>query len=162
MNRIRCFHLSDASVLAELYFASVRFGATAAYTTAQTEAWAPEVPEIIHWTKRLCSQTVFVAEDSSGIAGFMSYSDDGHIDLAFVRPDRIGTGIGSELYLVVERSAIDRNISVLTTQASDMARVLFERHGWTLVITQQVKRHGVAITNHVMKKTLDRHSEISP
>ena len=100
----------------------------------------------------------FVAEVDAQIAGFMTLEPDGHIDLAFVRADLIGRGVGRELYTAVRKEALPKDMSRLYSEASDSARPFFEQQGWTLLETQSVMHNDVALMNHRMEKRFDRAS----
>ena len=133
----------------------MRYGTQQHYDQKQREAWAPTIPDTAAWTERLRSVTTFVAEDDSGIAGFMTLGSDGYIDLAFVRPDVIGQGVAYQLYRTLERAASRSGLARLYTEASDVARPFFERQGWRVAETQTVNRSGVSLTNHRMEKLLE-------
>ncbi len=152
---VRQFTADDAEVTAQLFFDTVRNGTAAYYSEAQREAWAPTVPEIEEWRARLLAMSTFVAEENANIAGFMTLEPDGHIDLAFVRADLIGRGVGRELYNSVVKEALATNMSRLHSEASDSARPFFEKQGWTLLETQTVMHNNVALTNHRMEIRLD-------
>jgi putative acetyltransferase len=151
---IRKFTADDAKATARLFFDSVRNGTAAYYGEAQREAWAPSVPEIEQWRVRLLAMSTFVAEEDARIAGFMTLEPDGHIDLAYVRADLIGRGVGRKMYASVLKEALATEISRLYSEVSESARPFFERQGWTLLETQTVTRNGVALTNHRMEKRL--------
>ena len=149
---IRRYRESDAEHLAQLFFDSVRKGTTEFYTAEQRKAWAPSIPDTESLRLRLAPIIVFVAEDRSGIVGFMTLDDTGYIDLAFVRPDRIGTGIGSLLYEQVEQVSQSQGLPRLFTNASKLAKPFFEKHGWSVSKQQEVDHRGVMLTNYRMEK----------
>jgi ribosomal protein S18 acetylase RimI-like enzyme len=66
-----------------------------------------------------------------------------------------GQGIASRLYDVMEAAARQQGITSLFTEASELARRLFERKGFTVVERQDLVVRGVAIHNYRMAKTLD-------
>ena len=151
---IRKYQSSDADGLAKLFWESVRNGTGHHYTYDERVAWAPDVPEVEGWHRRLNSMMTLVAEDDDGLAGFMTLELDGHIDLAYVRSDLIGKGIASQLYTQIEALANANNIKMLYSEASHLARRFFEKEGWELVETQQVESSGRFLTNHRMRKCL--------
>lgn len=151
---IRPFHEGDAAATANIFFDAVRLGSVGHYNEAQRQAWAPEVPDNSTWLKRLGPQMVFVAVRDGEAVGFMTMKANGHIDLAFVRSDKIGQGIAHKLYLAIEAKAISAQIKRLTSDASHMARPFFERQGWRVVSEQSVPRDEVSLTNFVMEKIL--------
>ena len=145
----------DAGALAHVFFRAVREGAASAYTCEERAAWAPKEPEAEAWQARIAGLTTVVAEDQSGIVGFMSLNtDDGDLDLAFVLPEAKGTGVAKALYAMIENHARSRKIRRLHTRASHLARPFFERQGWTVQRENQVERQGVTLTNWIMDKTL--------
>jgi len=98
--------------------------------------------------------TVLVAEDDTGVVGFMTVDETGYIDLAFVRPDRIRTGVATEIYKQIEMASKENGQTRLFSNASELAKPFFERHGWTVRRTQQVERDGVKMTNYRMEKRM--------
>ena len=113
--KIRRYRESDTETLTRVYFESVRNGTMAFYSKEQREAWAPSIPDTDAWKSKLAPMIVFVAEDDSGIAGFMTLEDTGYIDLAFVRPDRIATGVGGKLYEHLEKTSRKKPILFLAS-----------------------------------------------
>ena len=153
--RVREYRESDAEALAVLFFESVRKGTTDHYNESQREAWAPTVPDIGEFASRLATMTVTVAEDEGGVVGFMTLDETGYIDLAYVEPDRIGTGVGSAIYEHVEAESKRRGQARLFVNASEVAKPFFEKHGWTVTSTHQVECRGEELTSHRMEKLLD-------
>ena len=151
---VRLYQEADAQVLAHLFFDSVRNGTAEFYSIEQREAWARNVPDVPGWATRLALIKTFVAENAGAIAGFMTLDNTGYIDLAFVRSDFIGKGIGSTLYEYVYDEALSLGLPLLHTQASEMAKPFFEKHGWILVKTQEITHENVELTNHKMEKRL--------
>jgi putative acetyltransferase len=151
---IRKFEIKDAAAAAQLYFDSVRHGTGSHYNAAQRQAWAPEVPDAVAWGARLAKNITLMAVDAQGPAGFISLQHDGHLDLAFVRPDLIGQGVAKKLYLRIEEDALAIGLTTLDTDASELAKPFFERLGWQVGTTQHPVRFGVQLTTYRMIKTL--------
>ena len=151
---IRPFRDDDARATAQIFFDSIRLGTQTYYDEAQRNAWAPRVPEATKWLDRLKSQTVLVAKRQGRVAGFMTLTAEGYIDLAFVAPDLLGQGIGKALYDSILSEAVKSGVPRLTTEASHLARAFFERQGWSVVKPQTVVRGGVSIPNFAMEKIL--------
>ncbi|MEO1223666.1 MAG: GNAT family N-acetyltransferase [Pseudomonadota bacterium] len=151
---VRRFEDRDAEATARIYFDAVRVGARDHYDEAQRRAWAPSVPDTPPWRARLKSQTSFVAERGGAIVGFMTLKPDGCVDLAFVAPEAMGTGVAKQLYERLLAEASGMGLCQLRTEASHLARPFFERQGWSVVNQQTVERDGVALTNFVMEKDL--------
>ena len=151
---VRRFDDTDAEATARVFFEAVRDGTGAHYSQSQQRAWAPEVPDLGDWRARIAPQTALVAEADDEVVGFMTLTEDGCIDLAFVAPDHMGRGIATRLYLAIQDAAEARGMKRLWTDASHQARAFFERKGWKVVTTQTPVRNGVALTNFRMEKYL--------
>ena len=151
---VREVQADEADLLGRVMYDAVHIGAAGAYSSEQRAAWLPEPPTGPTWRDRLLSQTCFVAEAEGAILGFMTLSDDGLIDLAFVHPDHIGRGVAYALYQTVLEQAKALQISCLRTEASLMAKPFFTRQGWHVVKQQQVDCHGVQLTNFQMELRL--------
>ncbi|MEO0917082.1 MAG: GNAT family N-acetyltransferase [Pseudomonadota bacterium] len=151
---IRSFQPEDAGPLADVFHRSVRDGASARYRPDQVSAWSPEKPKGARWSDRLASADTVVAVEGNQRVGFMNVDDGGYLDLAFVLPEKMGTGLADMLYAVLETRARARGTAKLTTQASLLAEPFFARQGWTLVRRQEVEINGVVLSNAWMEKTL--------
>lgn len=151
---IRRFQDKDLAATAQIFFDAIHIGARHHYDDAQRQAWAPTVPEPSRWHHRLTSQTTLVAEQEDQIVGFMTLSREGCIDLAFVTPNRMGSGITSNLYEAILVEATEHGLTKLWTEASHLARSFFLRQGWHVIKPQTVTRNGVTLTNFVMRKDL--------
>jgi putative acetyltransferase len=80
--------------------------------------------------RRLERQTVLLAEDAQGIAGFMSFHPPGELDVAYVRPDCAGKGVARRLHATLIQRARESGAQFPRTSASEPARRFFERQGW--------------------------------
>ena len=154
---IRVYDPRDAAALADVFFRSVRQVALSDYTAAQVRAWAPE-PRTSEWAHAEASdgRLVLVAanEDDRPVA-YIDLEPNGHINRLFRAPEAAGQGIASRLYDAVEAAAREQGITSLFTEASELARRLFERKGFAVVERQDMVIRGVAIHNYRMAKTLD-------
>lgn len=154
---IRAYNSRDAADLADVFFRSVRQVALSAYTAAQVRAWAPE-PRTAEWAHGEASdgRLVLVAADADDRpVAYIDLEPDGHIDRVFCAPEAAGQGIASRLYDAVEAAAREQGIRSLFTEASELARRLFERKGFAVVERQDLVIRGVAIHNYRMAKALD-------
>lgn len=154
---IRAYDPRDAADLADVFFRSVRQVALSDYTAAQVRSWAPE-PRTAEWAHGEASDgrlvLVAVNADDSPVA-YIDLEPNGHIDRVFCAPEAAGQGIASRLYDAVEGAAREQGIRSLFTEASELARRLFERKGFAVVERQDLVIRGVAIHNYRMSKSLD-------
>jgi putative acetyltransferase len=93
---------------------------------------------------------------------YIDLEPDGHIDRVFCAPEAAGQGIASRLYDAVEAAAREQGIRSLFTEASELARRLFERKGFAVAERQDLVIRGVAIHNYRMVKTLDLTAPSDP
>lgn len=153
--RVRRGSPADIPAMTRLFFASVRDGAGPDYSAEQRAAWAPDLPDPVDWEKRLEPQIAYLAEDETGLAGFMTCREDGYVDLAFVAPDRIGQGVAHRLYEILETEARQAGLTQLTADASARARTFFLRQGWQVERAQKPVVRGVELHNSFMSKRLE-------
>lgn len=92
--------------------------------------------------------------DPAELAGFVAYSERGHIDLLYVVPARARRGVASRLYAQVEAALRQAGVPWVYTEASAIARPFFERQGFRVVEEQHVERHGIFLRRYAMQKHL--------
>ena len=151
---IRPYHAADLERIALLYTASVHALAAPHYDAAQRDAWAPRPPDLDQWRQRLAAVRTLVAEEGGEPAGFISFAEDGYIDLLFTSPSHARRGVASELYRHVETLLKSSGIEEASTHASLAARPFFESHGFMVTEAQEVSRGGVALRRFAMRKRI--------
>jgi putative acetyltransferase len=153
---IRAYRDGDATALVALFYNSVRQAALRDYTQAQVEAWAPQPPDPARFAAKASDGRLFlVAVDAQAEPiAFGDLEADGHIDYLYCRPDFVGKGVASALYDRLERHARDRAMPRLYTEASELARRLFARKGFTVRTRRDLIVNGVAMHNYAMEKLL--------
>jgi putative acetyltransferase len=143
-----------------LFHAAVHEIGSRDYSKEQLSAWSPAPPDPAGYVQRAGDgRLMLVAVDAAGAP--LAYGDlepDGHIDHLFCRPDAAGTGIASALYDRLEQAARDRGIALLRVEASEAARRLLERKGFTVARRRDFQIRGVAIHNYAMTKVLAQES----
>lgn len=153
---LRAYRESDAAPMAQLYFDSVHGLGPRGYGAEQIAAWAPAPPDPAQFRARAADgRTTLVAENPAGeIVAYGDLEADGHIDHLYCRPDVSGTGVASgltdELLALAETAGMTR----LYVEASELARPLFERRGFTVVQRREFTLRDVAIHNYAMEKRL--------
>lgn len=158
---IRRFRDSDAIAAAKLFFEAVQTGAKDAYTQEQRDAWAPSVPDVATWRDRMAAQFSVVACQDDILLGFMTLTDQGIIDLAFVHPKAMGTGIAGKLYEAIITEAKNKQLINMQTRASHLARRFFEKRNWRVLKQQTIVKENVELTNFLMQLTI-RPEESQP
>lgn len=153
---IRTYERRDAADLAEIFFSSVRQVALSDYTARQAAAWAPEqpTPDQMHETACDGRLTLVAANEHDRAVAYIDLEPDGHIDHLFCAPEAAGHGIASRLCEAAEAAARKQGISRLFTEASELARRVFDRKGFVVLERQDMVLRGVPIHNYRMTKKL--------
>lgn len=152
---IRPYAPVDARGCHATFQAAVHRGAARHYDAAARAAWAPPGPMPDDWPAQLGDQMTWVAEDGGRIAGFLTLGRDGHLDLFYVAPDWMGRGLAAPLHDQALATARAMGLTMLSTEASHLARAFLLRHGWVTEARQSVIRHSTAITNFRMSRRIE-------
>lgn len=129
---IRRARREDAPAIRHVFWTAVHTGAAGRYSPAELRDWVaePAMPE--DWPDWVEKPVMLVAEEEGRITGFMSVEPDGYLRMAFVLPDRMGTGLADRLYAALMDEARAMELTRLTVIASRYAQSFFRRHGWRL------------------------------
>ena len=92
------------------------------------------------------------------VAGFASLKGADEIDMLFVDPEFARQGVGRTLVDALTRLAQARGAKRLTTEASDVAKPLFERQGFAAQKRNLVRIGDEWLANTTMTKTLGAES----
>ncbi len=159
---IRLFRKDDAEALAALTIAAIRHIAVRAYSPDQIAAWAarhPGPPRFIASAAK--GDVIVIAVDAVDVPrAYALLESDGHIDMLYCHPDYSGNGLAGRLLVEAEERALAGGILRLYTEASELARPVFERAGFTVLnrrcFTIGPAEGPVAIHNYAMEKLLNR------
>ncbi|PKH06898.1 GNAT family N-acetyltransferase [Moritella sp. Urea-trap-13] len=151
---IRNYIESDAKVLWDIFFNTVRHINTRDYSQAQVEAWAPDSFDFEFWKTRMTSLSPFVAEMDGVIVGYTDLQDDGLIDHFFCHFEYQGQGIGRALMNHVFSIGLKKGITRYYSEVSVTARPFYEHLGFTLFKEQLVEVRGQKLINFVMEKLI--------
>lgn len=151
---IRPFRDDDLDSVAAVFTAAVHGLAAEYYSAAQISAWAPVPPDISQWRMRLVGLTTLLVVRDEQVAGFISYADDGHIDLLFTHPAHARQGVASALCIAAESALRAHGCGRMFTEASLAARPGFEQWGFSVVEEQHVQLRGQTFLRFAMHKQL--------
>jgi len=151
---IRPWEPSDAPVLSALYEASVRALGASDYSPAQVEAWASLTPSAEALAGHMSDGRMRLVAMMGDIAGFIDVEDDGHIDLLYVSPAAARLGVAQGLLEAAEALAGLNGLNRLFAEASETARPLFDRLGYSIVARRDFEVVGVPIHNWAVEKVL--------
>lgn len=150
--RIRPYRPDDAAAVSALYFESVHGLGALRYTPEQVRAWCPRAPDpAVTDARARDGRLTLVAEDEAGrVAGFGDVNAAGHIDRLYRRPGPELAGVGQVLLEALMDHAAAHGADRLSVEASEMARGLFERHGFSVVERRDFERNGVMVHHYAM------------
>lgn len=159
MAAIRAYRPDDAVAIAALTLAAIRTTAAAAYSPAQTAAWAARysVQRLLDGAAK--GDVILVVADAADRAiAYTVLEAGGHIDMLYCHPDHTGQGHGARLLAAAEEAARAQGFTRLFAEASELARPVFARAGYSLLqrrdFTIPFQGGEVAIHNYAMEKRL--------
>ncbi|MEB3225257.1 MAG: GNAT family N-acetyltransferase [Synechococcus sp.] len=154
---IRQAQTTDIPQLAQLYYETVRRHAPTYYTEAQTQAWASFAQDAKEFRQLFDGVITFVLEADQEILGFGSLAADGHVKAIYVRSDRLGEGLGSQLLQTIIHQGAIAKIHRLYAEASEFSLGLFLKFGFQQFATESIERNGVVFQRHLVEKVIDGH-----
>jgi len=158
---LRPYRAADQAACAAVFHRAVREGAARFYDAAQREAWAPAGSGADHAAPdRLLAQWCVVAERDGRVAGFMSLTPRGYLDMAFVLPEEMGRGTAAALHDALLARARAAGLARLTTHASHLARRFFARQGWRVDAAETVAMRGQRLDRFAMSRDLREGADV--
>jgi putative acetyltransferase len=125
------------------------------YSEAQRTAWSPGPRSGEQWAKKLGSQMVWQAESEGKSLGFMTLTQEGGIDLAFIRGEAQGRGIFTALFIEVFGMARQLAMPKLWTDASLHAMAPFTKVGFHIAYNETVELNGEKLSRSRMEMVLN-------
>ena len=151
---LRPYLPADVRRCAEIFRSSIDQLAAEDYDEDQREAWASRANDEQAFGVRLGEALTLLAMIDGTVAGFASLKGADEIDMLFVDPEFARRGVGRTLVDALTRLAQARGAKRLTTEASDVAKPLFERQGFTAQKRNLVRKGDQWLANTTMTKTL--------
>jgi putative acetyltransferase len=151
---LRPYLPADAKRCAEIFRLSIEELAADDYDEGQREAWASRADDEQAFGAKLASELTLLAMIDGAIAGFASLKGAEEIDMLFIDPEFARQGVGRTLVDALTKLAEARGAKRLTTEASDVAKPLFERLGFTARQRNLVRMGDQWLANTTMVKTL--------
>jgi putative acetyltransferase len=151
---IRPYRSSDADALTTLYEISLRSLGRRDYSAAQIEAWASLTPTAKILDQRMSDGRTRLVALLDDIVGFIDIERDGHIDLLYVAPAAARRGVARALLETGEALTASSGNRSLRAEASETARPVFERLGFSVTGRREFEVAGVSIHNWSVEKLL--------
>ena len=151
---LRPYLPADARRCAEIFRSSIDELAADDYDEDQREAWASRADDEQAFGARLSGALTLLAVIEGAVAGFATLKGADQIDMLFVDPKFARKGAGRALLEALTKLAEARGAKRLTVEASDVAKPLFERQGFTSQQRNLVRVGDQWLANTTMSKTL--------
>jgi putative acetyltransferase len=153
--KLRAYRDEDCRATRAVFERAVRLTASGDYSQEQVEAWAPSdfsASDLADWgVERAAAQTVVAAEGDE-VLGFSDLVDGRLLDMLYVDPAAGRRGIATALLTEIISLAGDAGAPEIETYASLTARLIFERHGFTVIEQRTPVVRGIAMTNFRMRR----------
>ncbi len=151
---LRPYLPADAKRCAEIFRASVEALAVEDYDADQREAWASTSDDEAAFRGRLDGALTLIAGIDGAAAGFGSLKDGEKIDMLYVHPDFARQGVAHALLDALTKLASARGAKLLTVDASEVSKPLFETLGFIAQKRNLVRVGDQWLANTTMTKTL--------
>ena len=150
---LRPYLPTDAERCAAIFRASVEELASEDCSAEQRAVWAARADDP-DFPKRLAGALTLMALVDGDPVGFASLKGAEAIDMLYVEPDFARRGVATALLDALGRLAAARGAKTLTSEVSDTARPLFERHGFQAQRRNLVQLDDEWLANTTMTKRL--------
>jgi putative acetyltransferase len=151
---IRRFQVGDERALHAVFHSAIHGLACRDYAPEQIQAWAPADLDEDVWFRRMKSIQPFVVEHDQMIIAYADLQPSGYIDHFFVSAPWARQGVGSLLMEHLHAVAVDRAVSVLTSDVSRTAQPFFGKFGFMVMEHRTPVLRGVVVPNALMRKEL--------
>jgi putative acetyltransferase len=152
---LRRYQSSDAAATLDIFYRAIHVTAASSYSPEQIAVWAPENIDLDGWSRKQASRNAVVAEVSGELAGFSDVDPHGYIDMMFVAPEHARTGVATSLMSWILVEAARLGATSLSTNASEAAKVFFEKQGFTATEHRRFLRNEVIMTNYSMNRPVN-------
>lgn len=157
---MRPFREADAAAISALTLAAITVTGARAYSPEQIAAWAARHPGPERFIARAAKGVLIrlaVGAADEPLAYYLLEAD-GHLDMLYCHPAHTGQGLARLLLAEAELAARALDIPRLFTEASELARPVFERAGYSLIARRDFAipfaGREVAIHNYAMERRL--------
>ena len=143
----------DAETIGRLFADAIRTAGPERYTARQVDAWAASADDPAAYGRRMLRARTTVAEDETGVVGFVALGEGGHVAGLFVRGDRQRRGVGRALLAALVEHADASGVARLHAEASVFSLPLFLAAGFVVAGTETVEVRGVLFHRALVERT---------
>jgi putative acetyltransferase len=152
---LRQYSSADAEALARIYREAALITGCAGYTAEQAELWASFADDEAFYL-RLNEGVTLVAQEHEEIIGFGQLSPSDHIALLMTAPRHGRRGVATAIVKELEQIARKAGERELHTEASRIARLVFERLGFGVTEEELSEFKGMQFIRYRMSKDLQK------
>jgi putative acetyltransferase len=151
---LRPYLPADASLVVEIFRASIADLTGDDYSPRQQEAWASVADDEKAFDARLTKELTLLGTIDGSPAGFAALEGNERVDMLYVHPAAVGQGIATMLIGALEKLAAARGGKLLTADVSDSAQDFFRRRGFVARQRNTVMIGDEWLANTTMDKPL--------
>ncbi|HQU54014.1 MAG TPA: GNAT family N-acetyltransferase [Saprospiraceae bacterium] len=122
------------------------------YQQEQVREWINRISNPGRMKNRLQDQSAWVAVDQGSLAGIITWTSGGTIDLLYVGKNHQRQGIGNRLISIAENKIFQQGVAEILVDVSITAKPLFEQNGYRVITPQLVDLGSVQLSNFKMTK----------
>jgi len=152
----------DSPALIAIFRASIEELTGDDYDADQQDAWMAAADDEEAFAARLAGQLTLVVTLNGSPVAFASLQGGNHIDMVYVHPAAVRSGVASMLVDALERLAASRGADHMTADVSDSAREFFAARGYGAEMRNMVMRGDAWLGNTAMTKTITDLEEGQP
>lgn len=151
---VRKFREGEEKELWNLFYNTVHNVNTQDYDENQVAAWAPDDFDINIAVQKFREINPFVVIKEGKIIGYADIQPDGYIDHFFCHHEFQGQGVGSTLFVALEKEAKESGILEMYSNVSITARPFFEAMGFSVEKEQNIQIRDQKLKNYRMVRKL--------
>ena len=144
-------------MIIHLFARSVETLAVSHYDAAARRVWASFAQQESFWSSVLAAETL-VADIDGEIAGFAGLLPSDHVEWLYVAPEASRRGVARRLVGALIENARRAGHVRVTTEASAVAKPVFEQLGFRVIGEERVVRAGMEFLRYRMQCDLDASS----
>lgn len=156
-NNIISCGAEDAEVLTHIWRKSILELAPLAFSKKQILAWVGRVRAPAIYAQEAKHRKIWGWSERGNLIAFIELEPNGHIDRLYALKEASGRGIATHLVEHVINYAAHSEVPKLFTEASDLARPVFERCTFEIIRKNPVNIDGVLMHNWLMERDLSNN-----
>lgn len=148
--------IGDISKITNLFRNTINSVNSKHYSPQEIKAWSDGADNIDNWRLRIDTHHFTLAEINAQLAGMMSITSSGYLDVIYVHEDYQGKGIASSLLNKAEQYALAQGHAQITSDVSITAKPFFLHKGFEIIRPQLVLCRGVVLRNYTVSKQIKK------